>query len=251
MMNNDMVKKVTTYKVPRSMLPKGPPGEKGDRGPIGPQGKPGKDGSTGLRGHDGAQGPQGIVGPIGPSGLTGAQGAPGVPGREGLDGVGIVSTKLDAVGHLIIGYSDGKMVDVGRVVGQDGQSGAAGGGGTSAGGSTFTDVDMYFFLRDTADTDETLPSFRVVLARRVDLYRELKGSLFNAGVAATSDSTFTLKKNGSSIGTVTFAAGETDGTASFTNAVDLRKGDVFEVYSPAAVDGTLANISFTFVGQRR
>jgi hypothetical protein len=207
----------------RSDLPVGPQGPAGAPGPRGPEGPQGPQGSPGTAGKDGGVGP---AGPAGPAGLQGSQGPQGIPGPPGPPG------------------KNGKD-------GEDGKDGKNGGGGSGGGGSTFTDVDMYIFLRSTADTDETEPSARLVLPRRIDLYRNLKGSIFNAGVAATSDSTFTLQKNGDVIGTITFPAGQTDGVASFANAVDFRRGDVLQLFSPASPDATLANISFTIVGQRK
>lgn len=204
--------------------PVGPMGPEGLRGPQGPAGASGKDGEpgpmgpAGVVGPKGDTGPAGSVGPQGPQGIAGPAGPPGPPGPPGKDG------------------KDSK---------------GSGSEGSPAGGSTFTDVDMYMFIRSTQDEDEENPSARIVFPRRVDLYRDLKGSIFNAGVAATGSTDFTLKKNGSTIGTITFGAGQTDGTASFANAIDFKRGDILEVFSPASPDATLANISLTIVGKRK
>ena len=56
-------------------------------------------------------------------GATGAAGAAGRDGRDGLngqDGVGIVSAEINADGHLILTYTNGKTTDLGVVVGADG-----------------------------------------------------------------------------------------------------------------------------------
>lgn len=221
--------KVLKLKVKRSQLPVGP------MGPMGPVGPPGKD-ST-------------IPGPPGPPGRDSTvPGPPGrdseVPGPQGPEGRGILSAEIRKT-DLVLTYTDGEEVNVGRVVGKDGMN-----GGSMAGGATFTDWDGFMFLRTTADEDETQPSFQLVFSRTVDLYRNLKGSYFKALTAATADSTFDVRKNGTSIGSITFGAGNTDGVATFPDAVRFKAGDLLQIYSPATPDATLANISFTFVGQR-
>lgn len=71
-----------------------------------------------------------------------------------------------------------------------------------------------------------------------------------ADVAATASCTFTLQKNGSAIGTVTFAAAGTVGTVSITSSTSVAAGDVLTLVAPAAADATLANIAFTLAGTR-
>jgi hypothetical protein len=89
---------------------------------------------------------------------------------------------------------------------------------------------------------------RVKMVRAVTLPASLTGSSFDAGTAATASTVFTLKQNGSSIGTITFAASGTTGTVSFASAVTFSAGDTFEIDAPATADATLANIAFTFAG---
>lgn len=50
--------------------------------------------------------------------------AAGLAGRDGTDGRGITSTFLRDDGHLIITYTDGRQSDAGLVVGQTGRDGA-------------------------------------------------------------------------------------------------------------------------------
>lgn len=58
--------------------------------------------------------------------IPGPQGAQGDPGR------GVVSTTINDDGHLLVTYSDGDQIDVGRVVGDDGEPGTPGRGITAA-----------------------------------------------------------------------------------------------------------------------
>ncbi|CPI06573.1 Uncharacterised protein [Burkholderia pseudomallei] len=78
----------------------------------------------------------------------------------------------------------------------------------------------------------------------------LTGSYAKAGTAATASTTFSIKKNGSSIGSLNFAAGATSGTFTFTSAVTTSPGDVVQVVAPASPDATLANINLAVVGTR-
>jgi Iap family predicted aminopeptidase len=59
---------------------------------------------------------------------------------------------------------------------------------------------------------------------------------------------FTLKRNGTSIGTITFAASGTTGTFSFASSVTWAAGDLFEMDGPATADTTLANINIDLAG---
>ncbi len=123
----------------------GPQGEKGDKGDTGAQGEKGDTGAQGEKGDKGdpgAQGEQGLQGEKGDKGDTGAQGEkgdkgdPGAQGEQGLQGnkgdkgdtgaqgekgdkgdagVGIAKIELIA-GELIITYTDGNVVNLGKLV---------------------------------------------------------------------------------------------------------------------------------------
>lgn len=112
-------------------------GEKGE------QGTAGQDGRDGADGKDGADGQDGLVPYIGTNGnwwlgntdtgvQASAKGAKGDPGRDGAtgaagkngkDGVGISKAEINADGELIISYTDGTTVNLGKVVGADGKDG--------------------------------------------------------------------------------------------------------------------------------
>jgi hypothetical protein len=68
-----------------------------------------------------------------------------------------------------------------------------------------------------------------------------------AGVAATGPSTFTLLKNGTSVGAIEFAAGEAAASFSVAAAVDFAVGDLFAIAAPDPQDATLADIALTLV----
>jgi len=109
--------------------PKGDKGDKGDQGPSGSQGPKGDQGEVGLQGPQGLVGPQGAQGPQGatirgPRGLPGKQGLRGLQGPSGErgeqgpkgdDGRSIEKASITEDGRLLIRYSDGELVSVGRV----------------------------------------------------------------------------------------------------------------------------------------
>lgn len=69
-------------------------------------------------------------------------------------------------------------------------------------------------------------------------------------VAATAQTDFDIKKNGSSIGTMRFAAAGTSATFIMASDQSFAQGDVMTVIAPASPDATLAGISFTLAGTR-
>ncbi|ARL77610.1 hypothetical protein [Burkholderia pseudomallei] len=71
-----------------------------------------------------------------------------------------------------------------------------------------------------------------------------------AGTAATASTTFTLKQNGTSVGTIVFSASGTTGTVSITSSTAIASGDLLALVAPATPDTTLADIAFTFAGTR-
>jgi len=121
---------------------------KGDQGEIGPQGPEGQQGERGPQGFTGPQGPQGD---IGPRGLTGDVGPQGVPGNDGKDGTTPppATSVRDAYvdpddGHLYVELTNSRLINAGKVKGDDGKPGKPGkdghtgimfgGGGSSGGG---------------------------------------------------------------------------------------------------------------------
>lgn len=69
--------------------------------------------------------------------------------------------------------------------------------------------------------------------------------------AATSSSVLSVKKNGSQIGTITYAAASSSPTfATTSGSVTYTTGDILSVIAPAVQDATLEGISITLVGTR-
>ena len=75
---------------------------------VGADGAPGKDGTNGVNGKDGVDG------------------APGKDGTDGADGTNVSGAAIDAAGQLVLTFSDGSSVNLGKVVGTNGKDGING-----------------------------------------------------------------------------------------------------------------------------
>jgi len=91
---------------------------------------------------------------------------------------------------------------------------------------------------------------RYVFAGTVTFPVGLTGSQGTAGVAATSSTTYAIKKNAANIGTMVFAAAATTATFAMASATTFMSGDVLTVVAPLTPDPTLANLAWTFVGSQ-
>ena len=91
---------------------------------------------------------------------------------------------------------------------------------------------------------------RFIAGRAITLPTSLTGSYAKAAVAATATTDFDITKNGSSVGTISFAAAATTATFTFASPVSLAVGDILAIIAPASPDATCADISITLVGTR-
>lgn len=72
------------------------------------------------------------------------------------------------------------------------------------------------------------------------------GSVAKAKTASSGTATFTIKKNGSTVGTVVFTASATGVWSTSGGATSFADGDTPEVVAPSPPDDDLANVSLTF-----
>jgi hypothetical protein len=102
----------------------------------------------------------------------------------------------------------------------------------------------------TGTTTANLVVQRYVFAGTVMFPAGLTGSQGTAGVAATATTSYSIKKNGTNVGTMVFAAGATTATFSMASATTFMAGDILTVVAPASPDATLANLAWTLVGSQ-
>src|SRR5262245_23737812 len=100
----------------------------------------------------------------------------------------------------------------------------------------------------------TLPASQVLMRypfpRSVDFPAGLTGSRGVSAVAATATTTLDLRKNGTSVGSVQYAAGATTATFTMASPTTFAAGDVLTVHAPASADATLADLGLSLAGTR-
>lgn len=89
---------------------------------------------------------------------------------------------------------------------------------------------------------------RFVAVRAYQFPASLTGSYAVSTVAPTALAQYPIKKNGSSIGTINFAAASNSGTFTFNTVVSFAAGDVLTVEAPATADATHDGLAWTFKG---
>lgn len=104
--------------------------------------------------------------------------------------------------------------------------------------------DLGGFFSGVPGNSELIMQF--VFTRACRLPASATGSKGFAGVAATAQTDIDIQKNGSSIGTMRFAASGTVATFVSVSETAFAAGDRFQLVGPSSADATLADISSTF-----
>lgn len=124
---------------------------------------------------------------------------------------------------------------------------AGGGGGT--GTPTGNANDLYCYVPGVYANSQELS--RITPSRQINFPAGLTNSVATCDTAPTGSIQITINKNGSSIGTVNFAAGATTGTFTFASGVALNgTGDVLTLVAPTSADLTFAGASVTLWATR-
>lgn len=91
---------------------------------------------------------------------------------------------------------------------------------------------------------------RFIAPRQFTIPEDFAGSLGSSGTAATASSVFTVKRDATTEGTITFAASGSTGTFAQSTSGDMviAKGEVVSIEAPGTADATLADISLTLRG---
>ena len=89
----------------------------------------------------------------------------------------------------------------------------------------------------------------VTIPRTVEFLTDMVGSYAKSYISATASTVLDVKKNGGSIGSITFAAAASIGTFSITNTT-FSAGDILLIEAPGTQDATLADVYITLVGYK-
>lgn len=103
--------------------------------------------------------------------------------------------------------------------------------------------DIGFSVVGKPDDNATIVTF--VAPRLFTITANFAGSQSKAGVAATFESVFTIRKNGAQIGTITYDSASSVGVFAGA-AASFAVGDILTVNAPTLQDSTLANIGISF-----
>jgi hypothetical protein len=78
----------------------------------------------------------------------------------------------------------------------------------------------------------------------------LAGSFAVLGVAPSANAVFLLQKNGVTFATLTFLAGQTNGSFVAAVATSFTAGQILSIVAPSPQDLLLADLGFGFAGLR-
>jgi hypothetical protein len=92
--------------------------------------------------------------------------------------------------------------------------------------------------------------FAHTFVRDVTLPLDLPGSLAKLAAACAADMELEIYQDTTLQGSVTFAAGETDGVFVWTTAVDFAAGETLSVHPPATLDATARGLKISFKAVR-
>jgi hypothetical protein len=106
--------------------------------------------------------------------------------------------------------------------------------------------DIATFFPGAPANSQTL--LRYVAARVIRFGAGAPSSQLSAGTAATGSATVSIKKNGSTAGTITVSPSGTTGSFTVGSTISLVAGDVLTIVGPSSADATLADIAITLAG---
>jgi hypothetical protein len=109
--------------------------------------------------------------------------------------------------------------------------------------STYRPYDIGLFAPGKPGAGALLDRF--VCPRALTLPAGATGAQAFAGIAPTAAASFSIQKNGVTIGSVTFAAGSQIGTFTVSAAVTFAAGDRLELVGPGTQDATMADVAIT------
>ena len=200
----------------------------------------GGQGVTGPTGNTGAAsslpGPTGNTGIVGPTGSQGNTGTPGVTGNTGATGLtGNTGPAPSGAANQVLATPTGSS-------------------GTAALRALVTaDLPAQAQAYDLAGYFQGKPAngsyiFYVPVVRAFTLPASLTGSYGVSRVAALASTTYTIYKNGGSVGTMVFAISATTATFTMASQTSFAAGDILSVVTPGTADANQTDIGFTLKG---
>lgn len=160
----------------------------------------------------------------------------------------------DAPGVYV--YRDGAWAGMGGLSGIEAPEGSGLSVDVEAGqvvisiSAAMTPYDIAAFVASKPEAGAKVCKLRVV--RPFNLPANLTGSYASAETAGTVGAAqFLIKKNGTEVGSFSFAVGATTATFVMASAQAFVAGDSLEIVAPAVQNAALAGISFTLAGNLR
>lgn len=105
--------------------------------------------------------------------------------------------------------------------------------------------DLAFFIPGNMTTTFTITG-GYLATRNITIPAGASGSLAKCGTAPAASTTYSLNRNGSSVGTIVFTS--TVGIITIASNINLVAGDEFTIVTPGTVDASIANVFITLVG---
>jgi hypothetical protein len=88
------------------------------------------------------------------------------------------------------------------------------------------------------------------IVKNITCADDFAGSVAKADEPSTGTAVFTIKKNGSTVGTVTFTTSDTGVWATSGGATSYADGDIYAAIAPSPQDATLAGVGLTHECER-
>lgn len=122
----------------------------------------------------------------------------------------------------------------------------------NSGASKWENIDAPYNLSVYAEGALTTSEIFLlhVLPYAIEIPSGAGASQAKSNVAATSSTTITINKNGSSIGTIVWSASGTTGAYTFASSISFAAGDIITLVAPSSADATLADVGITLAAFR-
>lgn len=117
----------------------------------------------------------------------------------------------------------------------------------SAGGTVGDEYVLALYSPGKPDASEII--FAHTFTERVSFPANFAGSIWGCTTDASASAVLTVKKNGTTLASVTYGGSPSAGTVSGMSATTVVSGDKLTVHAPGSQDATLAGIDATLVGR--